>query len=458
MIIAASPTVRSRFYDRLVSTPNLRSRSWVPDDSEQLIQRVAGEVAGAQPTETASRIGALITTNARIHERECINLNPAANVMSPAAEAALATSLGTRPSLGYPGAKYEMGLEAVETIEIITAELAAEVFDAAFAEVRIGSGALANLYGFMATCRPGDSIIVPPATVAGHVTHNADGAAGLYGLDIHEAPIDADRYTIDVEALRRLAHDVRPSLITVGTSLNLVHHPVSEIRAIADEVGAKVLFDAAHLSGLIAGRAWPNPLHEGAHAMTMSTYKSLAGPAAGLLVTNDAAIAERVDAIAFPGLTANFDAGNTAALAITLLDWQQHGEAYASEMAASASTLASALIAAGVPVVTVDGVPSRSHAFAVRADCTGGDGHALALHLRRAGLLTSGIGLATDPGDSMGGIRIGTNEMARWGMTSTHMEKVGDLVARAIVTSQPESLAAEVADFRSGFDRVHFCS
>ena len=82
--------------------------------------------------------------------------------MSPAAEALLASSLGTRPSLGHPGAKYEMGLEAVEQIEVIAAELAAEVFDAPFAEVRVGSGALANLYAFMACCDPGDAIIVPP--------------------------------------------------------------------------------------------------------------------------------------------------------------------------------------------------------------------------------------------------------------------------------------------------------
>ncbi|MFT6292024.1 MAG: glycine hydroxymethyltransferase, partial [Ilumatobacter sp.] len=160
------------------------------------------------------RITALVETNARIHERECINLNPAANVMNPAAEALLATSLGSRPSLGYPGDKYEMGLEAVEAIEVIAAELAAEVFDAHFAEVRIGSGALANLYAFMATCNPGDSIIVPPGSIAGHVTHNTAGAAGLYGLNVHEAPVDIERYTIDVDALRSLALRVQPKLIT----------------------------------------------------------------------------------------------------------------------------------------------------------------------------------------------------------------------------------------------------
>ncbi|MFT6762572.1 MAG: glycine hydroxymethyltransferase, partial [Candidatus Aldehydirespiratoraceae bacterium] len=136
--------------------PRGHRRPWVPSASETLVQRIAAETAAAaSPCAVRDRITALVETNARIHERECINLNPAANVMNPAAEALLATSLGSRPSLGYPGDKYEMGLEAVEAIEIIAAELAAEVFDAHFAEVRIGSGALANLYAFMATCDPG---------------------------------------------------------------------------------------------------------------------------------------------------------------------------------------------------------------------------------------------------------------------------------------------------------------
>ncbi len=439
-----------------MNTPRTLRRSWVPDDSEDLVTRIAAETATSEPGEIADRIAALIETNARIHERECINLNPAANVMSPAAESAVATSLGTRPSLGHPGAKYEMGLEAVESIEVIAAELAAEVFDAPYAEVRIGSGALANLYSFMATCRPGDSIIVPPASIGGHVTHNTAGAAGLYGLDIHEAPIDAARYTVDLERLRALALDVRPKLITIGSSLNLTHHPVTSIREIGDEVGAKVLFDAAHLSGLIAGGAWPNPIAEGAQIMTMSAYKSLAGPPAGVLVTSDATIAERVDAIAFPGLTANFDAANTAALALTLLDWQRVGREHAAEMVATAKTLAAHLVDAGLPVVVADGQPTRSHAFAVRADATDGDGHALARRLRPSGLLTSGIGLPGDT-DTMGAIRIGTNEMVRWGMTSADMAAVADFITRAISGEHPAEVAPDVQAFRERFDTIHFC-
>jgi len=160
-----------------------------------------------------------------------------------------------------------MGLEAVERIEVIAAELADETFGARYAEIRVAAGSMANLYAFMATCAPGDAIIAPPASIGGHVTHHAAGAAGLLGLTIHPAPVDAANYTVDVEALRAQAKALRPKLITIGGSLNLFPHPVPALRAIADEVGAKLLFDGAHLAGLIAGGAWPNPLAEGAHLL-----------------------------------------------------------------------------------------------------------------------------------------------------------------------------------------------
>ena len=328
----------------------LQHRPWVPAPSEALVQSIAADTAAASLGATALELLRLVDENRRIHDEDGINLNPATNVMNPRAEALLAAGLGTRASLGYPGDKYEMGLQAIERIEVIAAELAAEVFDAPFAEIRVGSGALANLYVFMATCRAGDTIIAPPPSIGGHVTHHAAGAAGLYGLKTVPAPVQADGYTVDVDALRRLARDCRPKLITIGGSLNLFPHPVAEVRAIADEVGALLMFDAAHLSGMIAGRAWQNPLAEGAQVMTMSTYKSLGGPPGGLIVSNDAALFERIDAIAYPGLTANFDAGKTAALAIGLLDWKAHGPAYARAMQATARSLAGALAEAGLPV------------------------------------------------------------------------------------------------------------
>jgi Glycine/serine hydroxymethyltransferase len=435
---------------------HLAPRPWVPALAETHVQHLAAEAAAMDSAALDARIEALIQRNQAIHERECFNLNPATNVMNPRAEAALARGLGSRPSLGYPGDKYEMGLQAIEEIEVIAAELAAEVFGATHAEIRVASGALANLYGFMALARPGDAIIAPPASIGGHVTHHGDGCAGLYGLLTHPAPVDADGYTVDLEALRALALRVRPKIITVGGSLNLFPHPVPQIRAIADEVGAKVLFDAAHQCGIIAGGAWGNPLEQGAHLMTMSTYKSLGGPAGGLIVTNDAAIAERLDRIAFPGMTANFDAAKSAALAITLLDWREHGRAYAQAMTDTARAFAEALAGAGLPVFAAEKGFTTSHQFAIEAAAFGG-GQAASRTLEKAGFLACGIGLPIDAvaGD-LNGLRVGTPELVRWGVTVADIPEIAALVAEALRSNDPASVAPRTRALRARFVRLHY--
>lgn len=435
---------------------NLSRRAWVPDACEDYILRLAGETAAGNDAAVEARVEALIAQNLEIHDRECFNLNPATNVMNPRAEAALARGLGSRPSLGYPGDKYEMGLEAIEEIEVIAAELAAEVFGATFAEIRCASGAMANLYGFMALAKPGDAIIAPPPAVGGHVTHHKAGCAGLYGLITHDAPVNADGYTVDLDALREMALRVRPRIITIGGSLNLFPHPVRAIRAIADEVGAWVLFDAAHQCGIIAGGAWANPLDEGAHLMTMSTYKSLGGPAGGLIVTRDAAIAERLDHIAYPGMTANFDAGKTAALAISLLDWRAHGRAYAAAMVELSQALARELAGLGLPIFAAGRGMTQSHQFAVEAAGFGG-GQTASKTLRKAGFLACGIGLpiAEVEGD-LNGLRIGTPELVRRGVTVADAPALAALIAEGLRGNDTGAVAARVREMRARFTGVHF--
>ena len=189
--------------------------------------------------------------------------------------------------------------------------------------------------------------------------------------------------------------------------------------------------------------------------MTMSTYKSLAGPPGGLLLTNDAALAERIEGIAYPGLTANFDVGKTAALAMTLVDWQVAGPAYAQRMVELAAEVADELVAADVPVFRAGANPTQSHQLAIEAAGYGG-GQAAARRLRQANLLASGIGLpiAEVDGD-FNGLRLGTPELARIGMTASDMATLAEFIARAL-TGDPRQVAGEVSAWRRGFDRVHF--
>lgn len=426
--------------------PDLAPRPWLPAATRARIDALP------LPTDPTAEVEAAAADLRAAHDT-AFNLNPATNVMNPRAEALLASGIGSRPSLGYPGEKYEMGLAHAERIETTAARLACAVFRARFAEFRVPSGAMANLMAFMALARPGDTIIAPPASIGGHVTHHDAGCAGLYGLTIHPAPVDAARYSVDPEALRRLAHKVKPRLITIGASLNLHPHPVAELREIAEEVGAHLIFDAAHLCGPIAGGTWPDPLAEGAHLMTMSTYKSLGGPAGGLIVTNDPDIAQRLEATAFPGLTANFDVARTAALAVTLQDWRRHGADYAHAMTDLAAALAEALRAEDLPVFG----STESHQFALDARPFGG-GQTMAKRLEQAGFLTCGIGLPLpDIAGDQNGLRIGTPELARRGVTASDTPEIAALMARAL-QADPATICPEAQALRARFHDLLYCN
>lgn len=424
---------------------DLAPRPWLPAAVQTRIDALP------LPADPIGRIEALARAANRTHDT-AFNLNPATNVMNPRAEALLSSGIGSRPSLGYPGDKYEMGLGEIEEIETLTHRLACAVFDATYAEARVPSGAIANLMVFMALAKPGDAIIVPPASIGGHVTHHGAGCAGLFGLTIHEAPVNADGYTVDTAALRKLAMLVRPRIITLGQSLNLFAHPIAEVRAIADDVGAHLMFDAAHLCGMIAGRAWDNPLTQGAHVMTMSTYKSLGGPAGGLIVSNDPEVARKIEAIAFPGLTANFDAGKTAALGVTLQDWLSHGRAYARAMIDLSSALRDAATSEGLTVYR----GTQSHQFALDAHPLGG-GQSAARRLERAGFLTCGIGLPLPEIDGdLNGLRLGTPELSRRGVTPADAPAIMALFARAL-REEPESVLPETRILRAQFTEVLYC-
>jgi glycine hydroxymethyltransferase len=436
---------------------SLKTQSWATAASQELITRIASQVDSKAGADVQNWIEELAQENHRLHDIEGINLNPATNILNPRAEKLLSSGMGSRASLGHPGDKYETGLGAIEQIEIITQELACEVFGSTYAEFRVPSGAIANLYAFMATTEPHDTIIAPPASIGGHVTHHKGGSAGLYRLNTISAPVDQTGYTIDIDALRKLALEVKPKLITVGGSLNLFHHPIAQVRAIADEVGAKVLFDAAHLCGMIAGKVWPQPLVEGAHLMTFSTYKSLGGPAGGLIVTNDDEIAQKLDAIAYPGLTANFDAAKTAALGITLQDWKSVGRDYAQMMVKTSQALAQHLQNLGVNIFAADKGFTTSHQFAILAAPYGG-GQTAARRMGEAGLLACGIGLPIEQveGD-LNGLRIGTPEIVRIGMKVEDMKDLAGFIARSLDTNvKPKSIQREITEWRKQFSGVHY--
>jgi len=446
-------------------------RDWVPAPLEAAIASLAGRYGTQDADSLQHELDTLLDAHERLVDRDCISLIAGTNIMNPRVARYLSHSVGSRPSLGYPGDKYETGLVHAERIEVMTTELLKRVFRCVYAEHRVASGSLANLYAYLATCEPGDTIFAFPSAFAGHVTHHAAGAAGLYRLRVLDMPMDAARMTVDLDALREAARRERPRLLIVGGSMCLYPYPVREVRAIADEVGAWLMYDAAHMSGLIAGGEFQQPLAEGAHLMTASTYKSFGGPPSGMVLTDDAALARRLDAIAYPGLTANFDLGRTAALAAACLDVLEHGAAYARQCIDNARALAQALRAEGCPVfaatagpnaqrptdsqfvaVPVAALPVAALAVASRrpAGRHGFGGTAASRLIERANILTTGIDVPGDPvaGDQ-NAIRIGTQEITRWGFVPAEMPRLARLLARVWVAGEPpESLRDEVTAWR----------
>lgn len=434
---------------------------WATDTVNQQYGELAARSADLTPGDRQRHIGALVAEQARWVDHECLNLNAATNVMNPYANQLAASGIGSRPSLGLPGDKYETGLAPGEEIEVIASELARRVFRCVYAETRMLSGGMANLAVYMATTRPGDIIFSLPPAAGGHATHQSFATPGLYGLDVRSIPLLTDEATatwrVDLDAFAAAVHDTQPRLIVLGGSLALAAYPIREVAALARDVGARLLFDAAHLSLLVAGEAFQQPLREGADIITSSTYKALGGPPGGLILTDDAELAARLDAIAYPGLTANNDLGRIAALAVALNDLVVYGHDYAARTVETAQALAVALATEGFAVAGLPPSYTVTHHVAVDARRWDGGTRASRL-LEPTNILATGIGLPLpDVSGDQNGLRLGSQELARWGMGPADMPQVARLIARALLHSEPAAtLRDEVIALRSRFQQIQY--
>jgi glycine hydroxymethyltransferase len=353
------------------------------------------EVEGALPADTPGALDAAIAAAARHARRledECLLLYAGANVPSPLVASLHAAALAAQPSMGYPGDKYQAGLEPLDEIEVAAAGAIARLMRARFAELRPMSATLANLAVYTALARPGDTIAVLPDWAGGHLSHHAVGAPGVRGLRVAPLPYDTGALDVDLVALPGFLAREAPVLVVVGASLMLRPHRLRDIAAAVHASGARLLYDASHVAGLVAEGRFQDPLAEGADLMTFSTYKSFAGPPGGAIVTSDEALAERVARAVYPGLTANYDVSRLLPLIAAALEHERAAGAYADQCLANAAALARALAAAGLPVLGAAHGFTASHHVAVDARAFGG-GKAAALALAEHGLLLSEIGV-----------------------------------------------------------------
>jgi glycine hydroxymethyltransferase len=409
-------------------------------------------VEAALPSDPAKALEAAARAahdHARRLEEDCLQLYAGTNVPSPLVSALHEAALMAQPSMGYPGAKYQAGLEPIDVVEVTAAAAVARLMGAAFAEVRATSATLANLAVYSALTEPGDTIAVLPDWAGGHLSHHAVGVPGVRGLRVAPLPYDASYLDVALSALDAFLGWELPRLVVVGASLMLFPHRMSEIAEIVRGHGIPLLYDASHVAGLIAEGRFQDPLREGADLVTFSTYKSFGGPPGGAIVTNDADLAERVSNAVYPALVANYDASRLVPLAAAALEREHSGGAYADACIANAQALAAALVEHGLDVLGATRGFTESHHVAL--DVAGG-GTAAALRLAESNILTSEIGVPIDPA---GGIRLGTQAITRQGFVVDDMPAIAAAVAEVLLHDR--DVSGEVAGLRRRHTGLRWC-
>ena len=218
--------------------------------------------------------------------KNCINLIASENVMSPFCEELYVSDLMHRYAEGLPFQRYYQGLKYIDEIESLTEEKFKKHFQAEFVDIRPISGTSANMAVFSALAERGDSILTLGIQGGSHVSHEKAGAAGILGLKSFNLGFDGESMTINLEESEKKILEIKPKFIVIGGSVILFPQPVKELRKICNQVGAKIIYDAAHVFGLVTAGFFQNPLKEGADIITSSTHKTFPGPQGGIILGN----------------------------------------------------------------------------------------------------------------------------------------------------------------------------
>jgi glycine hydroxymethyltransferase len=234
-------------------------------------------------------------------QAEQIELIASENIVSYAVLQAQGSLLTNKYAEGYPGKRYYGGCEFVDEVETLAIDRAKQLFNAQFANVQPSSGSQANQAAFQALIKPGDSILGMSLDAGGHLTHGASANQSGKWFASHQYGVRRQDGRIDMDELRSKAREAQPKIIIAGGSAYSRIIDFAGFRKIADEVGAFLMVDMAHFAGLVAAGLYPNPL-EHAHIVTTTTHKTLRGPRGGMVLTNDEAIAKKVNSAVFPGI------------------------------------------------------------------------------------------------------------------------------------------------------------
>ncbi len=392
---------------------------------------------------------------------ECLNLIASENVVSPAVRAALVSDFGERYAEGRPGKRFYQGAWMFDEVEIIGQELVKRLFGCDRADLSPLSGANGNLAALMALTKRGDTIMSLSLQNGAHITQTSVSAAGVLGLKSVYLPFDSEAMNIRAEEAKKQIIKTKPKLVIAAGSIYLFPHPVKELREACDEVGASIMYDGAHVAGLIAGRAFPDPFGEGADVVTFSTHKTFPGPQGGMILYNDSldeTLRKRLEEATFPRLVSNHHLHHVAGKAIAAAEMLEFGEDYAKQTVRNAKTLAAALYGEGIEVLGKPGGFTRSHQVLVDLSGHGG-GRKAAESLERANIIATKQVL---PGGSdfenPSGLRLGTQELTRLGMKESEMDEIAGLIARVAVKGEnPGQVKMDAVRLKKRFDKVRYC-
>ena len=361
-------------------------------------------------------------------EQYQIELIASENIVSKAVLEAQGSVFTNKYAEGYPGKRYYQGCAPSDEVETLAIDRAKQLFDCNFANVQPHSGAQANGAVMLALTKPGATILGMSLDAGGHLTHGAPPAMSGKWFNAVQYGVRADDHLVDFEQVERLAKEHRPSLIIAGGSAYPRTLDFARFRAIADDVGALLMVDMAHFAGLVAGGAHPSPLPH-AHVVTTTTHKTLRGPRGGMILTNDEAIAKRINSAVFPGLQGGPLVHVIAAKAVAF------GEAlrpefkdYAKATIANAQALAGRLKARGADVVAGG---TDTHLALIDLRPLGITGRDADEALERSAITCNKNGIPFDPLPPVktSGIRVGSPAGTTRGFGIAEFEEIGDMVA-----------------------------
>ncbi|MBO6797946.1 serine hydroxymethyltransferase [Maricaulis sp.] len=384
-----------------------------------------------------------------LRQQNQIELIASENIVSRAVLEAQGSPLTNKYAEGYPGRRYYGGCEHVDVVEQLAIDRAKELFGAAYANVQPSSGSQANQGVFLALLKPGDKILGMSLDAGGHLTHGARPNMSGKWFEAHAYGVDKDTALIDYDALRKQAHEVKPALIVAGGSAYPREIDFAEFRKIADEVGAYLLVDMAHVAGLVAGGVYPSPVPH-AHVCTTTTHKTLRGPRGGMIISNDLDLGKKFNSAIFPGLQGgplmHVIAGKAVAFGEAL---QPEFKAYMKQVVANCRAMSDAVLAGGYAIVSGG---TDSHLTLIDLRPKGLKGNIAEEALERAYITCNKNGVPFDPEKPTvtSGLRVGSPAGTTRGFGEAEFKRIGELMVEVLdaLVESPEGNAEVEARVR----------